>query len=166
MLNKKGFTIAEVVVSFSLISIILASMISSTMYYRDKVKEEEVKSQLVDFKNTITKTIYDDIINKGITRAESCIGVSNCVNLYDRDNNPHDIRIVEYDSQDRRGVYLLYDGVRYMLPDSDLGSGNDRICDFVGGFDVSSYNNQIYKVKASYRHKDMNIHYDILIVIA
>lgn len=172
MLNKKGFTIAEVLVSFSLISIILASLISATMFYRDKVKDEEVKSQLWDFKNTITKTIYDDIINNGIVRAESCIGSTNtCVNLIDKDDNYYQIKIEEYNEENRKGVYLSYNGIKYLLPDSDLGIGvgrtdSDRICDFIGGFDVSTYNNKIYKVKASFRHKDMNLHYDLLFIIS
>ena len=42
MLNKKGFTVAEVVVSFSLVSVILVSLISTVTFYRDKMKEEEV----------------------------------------------------------------------------------------------------------------------------
>ena len=172
MLNKKGFTIAEVIVSFSLISILLASLISATMFYRDKVKDEEVKSQLWDFKNTITKNIYDDIMSNNIVRAESCIGSTNsCVNLIDSDDNYYPLRIEEYNEENRKGVYLTYNGIKYLLPDSDLGIGgehsdSDRICDFVGGFDVSTYNNKIYKVKASFRHKDMNVHYDILIVIS
>ncbi len=175
MLNKKGFTIIEVIVSFSLISLLLASLISATMFYRDKVKDEEVNSQLWDFKNTITKLVYDDIIAKGITRAESCIGAGDgsgagagtCINLIDKNDVSHVLKIVEYetDGVNKKGVYLSYDDVKYRLPDSDLGSGNERICDFVGGFTVETYDNKIYKVKISFRHKDLNKHYDLLFVI-
>lgn len=166
-LNNKGFTIAEVMVSFSLISVILVSMITATMFYRDRIKEEEIASQLWDFKNYMTKIIYDDIIDNDLVKAEYCVGSSNCVNLYDANNsNPHTMKIVEYDTGDNKGVYLSYNNVKYFLPDSDLGTGNDRICDFVGGFDISGYNNELYKVKVSFRHKDMDIHHDLLFVIA
>jgi type II secretory pathway pseudopilin PulG len=181
MLNKKGFTIAEVIVSFSLISIILASLISATMFYRDKVKSEEVSTQLLDFKNTITKIVYDDIIYKNIARAESCIGVGvdegvgNCVKLIDKNEVSHVLKIEEVNSGNDQGVFLLYDGKRYKLPDSDLSStyvlengttGIERICEFVGGFEVSTYNNKIYKVKATFLHKDLGISHDLLFVIS
>ena len=52
-----------------------------------------------------------------------------------------------------------------MLPDSDLGTGEDRICDFIGGFEVEEYQNRIFKVKTSFKHKDLNLQYDLLYVI-
>lgn len=170
MLNKKGFTIAEVIVSFSLISIILASMIATTIYYRDRLKEEEIVSQLWDFKNTITKVIYDDVIENSLKRVDSCIGIPNCVKLSNIDGTiEHTLKIVEYNestSSHKRGVYLYYNNLKYMLPDSDLGTGYDRICDFIGGINLDVYMDKIFKVKLSFRHKDMNKHYDVLIVVS
>lgn len=169
MLNKKGFTIVEVIVSFSLISIILASMIATTMFYRDKVKQEEVVSQLWDFKNTVTKVIYDDIIENDLRRVDTCVGVPNCVKFSDINNTiSHTLKIVEYNEPTqtiKRGVYLYYDNIKYMLPDSDLGTGYDRICDFIGGINLDVYENKLFKVKLSYRHKDMNKHYDLLFIV-
>ena len=174
MLNKKGFTIAEVIVSFSIVSIILASMIASMMYYRDKVKDEEVVTQLVDFKNTVTIAVNSDIINKGFKKADSCLGITNCVTFTDKDNNTHVLKIIEYDediSTNKKGVYLSYDDVKYMLPDSDLGSGKgeadkkDRICDFIGGFEISVYDNRLYKVKTAFYHRNMDKRYELLFVI-
>ena len=169
MLNKKGFTIAEVIVSFSLIAVILATIISATMYYRDKMKNEEVVTQLLDFKNSMTKIVYDDIIKKNITSVETCIGSNNCVNLIDKENRSHVLKIVEFDestSTTKKGVYLSYDGIKYMLPDSDLGTGNSRVCDFVGVMEVDEYDNKLYKVKATFRHKDIDYQQDILFVIS
>ena len=172
MLNKKGFTIAEVIVSFVLISIILASLIGAMMYYRDKVKNEEVKSQLWDFKNTVTKALYDDVISKNIVRVENCVSgpeqnnTVSCVNLIDRENRVYNFKIEEVASGSNAGVYVLYNGIKYKLPDSDLGTGNDRICDFVSGIDVNIYDNKIYKIKASFRHKGLDITHDILVVIS
>ena len=173
MLNKKGFTIAEVIVSFSLISVILASLISSMMYYRDKVKDEEVRSQLWDFKTTVTKIIYDDIINKPIVSAENCLGgvgangqgSGTCVNLIDKSGGNHTLKIDEVESGNNQGVYLLYDGIKYMLPDSDLGTGADRVCDFISGLELQSFDNKLYRIKATFRHKDMDITHDLLFII-
>ena len=56
-INNKGFTTVEVVLSFSLVVVILASMVSIVVNYRDRVTDEEVKTQLLDFKNTIHNRI-------------------------------------------------------------------------------------------------------------
>ncbi len=177
MLNKKGFTIAEVIVSFSLIAIILTSIISATMYYRDKLKNEEVVSQLWDFKNNITKIVYDDIINAKFEYAESCIGTPNCVNFVDGMGNSHVLKILEYDvttSTNNRGVYLYYDGIKYMLPDSDLIASKytidnheetTKVCDFVGPIEIKS-DGDLYKVKATIYHKYLDLSYDLLFVIS
>ena len=172
MLNKKGFTIAEVLVSFSLISMILFSIISSTVFYRDKLKEEEVKSQLVDFKNTITKVIYDDILAERAVSVDRCIGISNCVQLIGKDGSVHLLRIEEVlnsTSNTVRGSYLNYDGVRYMLPDSDLSEIDRngavvRVCDFINGISFV-YDDTLYTIKISFEHKDYNLKYDILLTM-
>ena len=78
------------------------------------------------------------------------------------------LKIVEYNETtqtNKRGTYLYYNGTKYMLPDSDLGTGYDRICDFVGGINLDVYENKLFKVKLSYRHKDMNKHYDLLFIV-
>ena len=172
MLNNKGFTIAEVLVSFSMITLILLSIIGSTVFYRNKLKEEEVKSQLLDFKNSITKIVYDDITSGKVNYVETCLGVSNCLNLVGNDNSVHTLRIVEVlesSEIEKRGVYLSYDGIKYMLPDSDLiendSSGNIiRACDFTNGLRFSYYED-IYTIKLSFEHKEYGTKYDIMLTI-
>ena len=171
MLNKKGFTIAEVLVSFSLISIILASIISATLFYRDRLKQEEIVTELNDFKNSVMKAVYDDIIYNKIERVEACIGIRNCVNFIDSNKGSHPLNIVE--SND--GVYLYYGGIKFFLPDSDLKNEYERedgttivenVCDFIGGFEIESYDDKLYKVKLSFAHKDIDLHHDLLFVVS
>ena len=172
-MNKKGFTIAEVIVSFSLVSVILVSMVGATIYYRDKVKEEEVITQLVDFKNTITNVIYDDILihnNRKISSIERCIETPNCINFLDKEYAAHTLKIEYNPMGQKKGAYLSYDGKLYMLPDSDLGQDDDRTCDFVGGFDIDYYHDttnkmDLYTVKTSFEHKDLNKQYTIMVTV-
>ena len=175
-MNKRGFTIAEVIVSFSLVTIILVSVISTTVYYRNKVKEEEIITQLNDYKNDVTKTIYDDILthkNRKIISVERCIGTSNCLNFIDKEGNRHVLKIEEQLESDevnhiKRGVYLNYEGTKYMLPDSDLGENEARVCDFIGGFNIEHYVEDklsLYTVKTSFKHKDLDKQYNILLTI-
>ena len=168
MLNKKGFTIAEVLVSFSLTAVILVSLVSATLFYRDRLKQEEVVSQLSDFKNTVTKIVYDDIIDNGVKRIEKCINEENCVNFIDSNNSIHTLRIVEINDGGTitKGIYIYYNGLKYMLPDSDLGTGTSRVCDFVGGLYLEEYNNKLYAVKATFNHRDIDLQYDLLFVVS
>ena len=53
-----------------------------------------------------------------------------------------------------------------MLPDSDLGVGNSRVCDFIGGIDLQEYENRLYLVKATFQHKDIDLRYDLLFVVS
>ena len=175
-MNKKGFTIAEVIVSFSLVTVILASMIASTVYYRNKVKEEEIITQLTDFKNNVTKTIYDDILtheDRKLISAERCIGTANCINFVDKNGQPHVLKIEEIlesneESHTKRGAYLFYDNTKYMLPDSDIGIGQSRVCDFVSGFSLEKYKEDeisLYTIKTSFMHKELDKKYDIILTL-
>ena len=165
-LNNKGFTIAELLVSFSLITIILASLISSTIYFRDRLKQEEVISQLKDFKNNVTKVLQDDIIRGEIVSVNRCIGTANCLNLVDTNGSSRVLKIEEPNTATDKGVYLSYRGIKYFLPDSDLGGASNRVCDFIGGFElIDSGTYPLYKIKTSFKHKDFDLQYDLLIVV-
>ena len=165
MLNNKGFTIAEVIVSFTLVTMILLAIIGSTVFYRDKLKVEEVKSQLVDFKNNITKEIYDDVINNKIVSIDSCLDALNCYNLTDESGVVHTLKIHEI--YGKNGMFLSYNGNDYLLPDSDLSGEDDdgnviRTCDFTNGIGLAVDNN-LYTIKISYSHRDYDVQNSIIV---
>lgn len=69
-LNDKGLTAIEILLCFVLVSIIVISMMSVVTNYKNREEIESTKNNIITYKNTITKAIYDDIIkNKGITKA-------------------------------------------------------------------------------------------------
>ena len=53
-MNNKGFTTVEVIISFALVVIIMVSMTSMLVSYRDTISTEEIKTRMVEFKNSIT----------------------------------------------------------------------------------------------------------------
>ena len=163
-MNKKGFTLAEVVVSFSILSIVLASVIVFTITYRDKVKEEEIRTQLIDFKNTVTKIVYDDIISGKLEKIEICEGQAQCVNFVESDGTEHLLKTEEVSTGTDKGLYIVYNGMRYLLPDSDLNRLANPMCWFNNDFDLKNYDN-IYRLKISFEHVGLNEQYEILIAI-
>ena len=122
-MNKKGFTVVEVVIAFSMLAVLVVSLIRFTVTYRDKVREEESRTEINDFKNTITKIIYDDIIMGGVKRIEKlsvCPDNTSenisCVNLIDWENRVYPLVLVNLnrspeDSTLKNGMYLKYNGI-------------------------------------------------------
>lgn len=71
-MNKRGFTTIELVLSFALVAIILLSLVGLVTSYSDKLMNEQIKTQLWDYKNTVTKAIYDDIVVRNYISLERC----------------------------------------------------------------------------------------------
>ena len=180
-MNKKGFTTIELIVSFVMVVILLASLIGFTINYRDRVKQEEIVSKLYDFKNTITKIVYDDIISLNYTGASLCVGIDNCVIFTDENKNSHTLKIeniCECESPstcslDNCGVYIVYDGIKYLLPDSDLNTfyrnGNTieviESASNLSSFKLNEYNNSIYSLKMTFNHFRMDNDLEIMLTI-
>lgn len=162
-MNKKGFTVVEVIVSFSILATILASIASFTVLYRGKVSEEQIRSKLLDFKNTITKVVYDDIVSGELKKMSYCLGVSNCVNLVDKNGNSTSLKVVEKTGNDK-GLYINYKGIDYLLPDSNLNKSGKTYADF-NSFSLQNYQDKIYTLKVTFNHYTLNEEYLISLTI-
>lgn len=68
-LNNKGITTIEVIICFVLVVVITVSMYSTISNFNQKRTLESYKSEIYTYKNTLTKTIQDDFIKKGLTHA-------------------------------------------------------------------------------------------------
>ncbi len=61
-LNNKGMTLLELLVCFIVVSSVVISMFNLIMHYQTDEYIESVKSDVIDYKNNITKIIQNDII--------------------------------------------------------------------------------------------------------
>ena len=177
-MNKKGFTTIELIVSFIMVIVILTSLIGFTTAYRGRVSNEEVKTQLIDFKNTILKVVYDDIIRYSVVRMSSCVGEDNCVNLISQDGSIHTLKI----ETKMDGVYVKYNDTNYKLPDSELNKAYEEVINDANGNEISNvivtdsasnftdfkftnYQNKIFTVKMSFKHYLIDEEFEILITL-
>ena len=62
MLNKKGFTVLEVVISFTFVVVILTSMFVVVINYQNETEKEKIKSSILVFRDSMLEIIYNDII--------------------------------------------------------------------------------------------------------
>ena len=138
MLNKKGFTVIEVVISFTFVVIILASMFAVVINYQNETETEKVKSSLLTFKTTILEIVYNDVISENMKNMTSC--GDKCIQINTKTDN-YVLEAVTLDGE----IYLTYRGTKYLLPDSKNG--------------LSTINN------FEYRFDDVNLVYEVNIPI-
>ena len=131
-MNNKGFTTVEVIVSFALVVIVMASMTSMLVSYRDTISTEEVKTRLIEFKNSMTYMIYEDIVYNGIDSIRYCnsdgSGSTNgkCVDFIRDGEKQYRLELIDNvqstgtENEKVYKTFLDYRGIRIMLPDSDL----------------------------------------------
>ena len=65
MINNKGLTAIELLICFTLVSIITIAMFQTINSYKNKQDIESFKTQVTTYKTTLTKEVYQDIINNG-----------------------------------------------------------------------------------------------------
>ena len=61
-MNKKGFTIVELIVSFSLAATIGFFLLRITMVIKDLYTDSYVKTNIISKQNIITERMYDDFL--------------------------------------------------------------------------------------------------------
>ena len=71
-LNERGFSILELVLSFTLISILVMGMLGIVLNYRSTVKVSTRRIGLTEFKSTVTSTIQEDILKFGVSSINRC----------------------------------------------------------------------------------------------
>lgn len=71
-MNNKGLTVVEILVSFVIISVIVVGMMNVVYLYRGKISISNYRKQLITYKNTLTKDIYDDILKKRVYSVDRC----------------------------------------------------------------------------------------------
>ena len=68
-LNQKGLTTIEVLICFVLVVVITVSMYGTISSFNARRLLEKDKEEITTYKNTLTKTIQDDLIKIGLTHA-------------------------------------------------------------------------------------------------
>ena len=116
-MNKKAFTTVEMILTILLVVVIMATITSVTLVYRDKSEYEESVTEIENYKNTLTKIIYDDILDE-TNPVTSIIENGNTYTLV-KATNPITLEIINDPSNNKIGI--KYDSVNYLVPGCDKG---------------------------------------------
>lgn len=116
-MNKKAFTTVEMILTILLVVVIMATITSVTLVYRDKSEYEENVTEIENYKNTLTKIIYDDILDE-TSPVTSIVENSNTYTMV-RATNPITLEIINDPSNNKIGI--KYNSVNYLVPGCDKG---------------------------------------------
>jgi len=72
-LNNHGLTAVEVLICFSITAVIVISLFKIINNFNEKQTVESRKNLIETYKNTVTKTIQDDILTKGGVKQVVCL---------------------------------------------------------------------------------------------
>ena len=118
-MNKKAFTTVEMILTILLVVVIMATITSVTLVYRDKSEYEENVTEIENYKNTLTKIIYDDILDE--TNPVTSITENNNTYTLVRSTNPITLEIININTTTDHKIGIKYDGVDYLVPGCDRG---------------------------------------------
>ena len=153
-MNKKAFTTVEMILTILLVVVIMATITSVTLVYRDKSEYEESVTEIENYKNTLTKIIYDDILDE-TNPVTSIIENGNTYTLV-RATNPITLEIINDPSNNKIGI--KYDSVNYLVP------GCDKYLVSFEGVDLTNTNG-IYNMNINFSsrkyEKILTIHFVI-----
>ena len=154
-MNKKAFTTVEMILTILLVVVIMATITSVTLIYRDKSEYEENVTEIENYKNTLTKIIYDDILDE----TNPVTGIIENGNTYTlvRATNPITLEIINDPSNNKIGI--KYDSVNYLVPGCDKGLVSFE------GVDLTNTNG-IYNMNINFSsrkyEKNLTIHFVVL----
>ena len=168
-INKKGFTVIELILSFSFVMIISLGMFSILTSYRESQLMISLDSDMKSFQNNITTVIQNDITDDVLEKAEYCSGPMgnnpDCVVLYFKNGAAKklEIKTAQYtdeDGNDFEGKYISYDGIIYEPKEQQFVNFKP---DFILEWTPIDTNLTIYKFNIPVFHEDLDGNYGLKI---
>ena len=87
-MNNKGFTIVELIVSFTLASIIVVLLFQLVLNLKEIQEYSDVKTKLLTKQSNISSKLNKNIYQKGISKIEECQDIPNyCLEFTFNDNS-------------------------------------------------------------------------------
>ncbi len=143
-MNKKGFTVVELIVSFSLISLIVALLFQVIFILKDLYTDSGIRTELLTKQAIISEKINDELTNKTLVYANKC--GNNCINFAFSDGSMSELSFNRDDNTFKYGDYKTK-----LISGSIYGNINISTETIVG---VSTgRNNSIVKINIPIYHK-------------
>lgn len=114
ILNNKGMTIVEIVVTFVVLMILILGMLNMTNEIKTTSKEKQFYKELLEYSSLVQSTIQDDLILlklKEVEKDYSCIEKADfCLTLTFNDSSSKKLIV------NNSAGTISYDGINYIVP--------------------------------------------------
>ena len=127
-MNKKGFTTVELILTMALVVVIMGTIIGVTYTYRDKSNYEEIKTDVTNYKNIVTKVVYDDMLDiseHGEYSYGKVIEIKKEGSNYKfKTESGYTYNLFVINTGDKKGVSYGLEGeeIEYIIPNSELAT--------------------------------------------
>ena len=160
-MNREGFTTVELLLTMVLVVIIMATITTVTYVYRDRSEYEKELSEVINYKNNVTKIIYDDILATNSSDKVTSIRKIDD-NNYRLVKSSGENYLIIIDEVDRKGITYgsssnLFD---YIIPGSDEGLVE------IDGVNFKSLENNVYTFELYFHHLNLDKSFKIKFTIS
>lgn len=154
MKNNKGFTIVELLVSFTLSMVLVIIMFQLIINLKDLYISSGVKTELLSKQYIITNKIYTDLIEKKVTALSGCLGKPECITFSFQDGTTKTLDIDMDENMLTYGDYVIklteesyYTTASISTVGYTSGRGNNRILTI----DIPIYNHRFNNINFGIR---------------
>lgn len=176
MKNNRGFSVIELILSFSFVMILALGMFSIVTNYREKQRYASLVKDMTGYRTRITLAIQNDIIDNVLERAEYCstaLGTNtDCVALYFKNGTAKKLEILSANYKDEddntyTSKYISYDGIIYETSEPQFTTIKPEFMleQTVGnGLHTQIPSLTIYKINIPVYHEDLDDNYGLRII--
>lgn len=171
MKNNKGFTIAELLVTFVLVMSIVLALFKVVDHYRERQQNATSVKEMNSYRNQIVKVVEDDILF-------NCEGIKEIkgLDLKPSENSQQGIKITFNKVDDEKNTLItknlivkkdgiLYGNMFYEFPSKFVSAVDDVIyTETKVSSDDSSLDKAIYSIHIDLTHSELNRIFNINIV--
>lgn len=125
-LNNQGMTLVELIVTFAIVMILVIGMLSVIISLKNDMNESSLNKELLEYKDTITYVINNDLIKSKANNIEQCtFNVTGdkgyCYKISFENNSTKNLEI------NLTKKYIKYDGIKYEIPESSIMEFRDSL---------------------------------------
>ncbi|MBQ7136740.1 MAG: type II secretion system protein [Bacilli bacterium] len=176
-LDKKGFTVIELILSFVLVMFLSMGMFTLVTNYKNREQKESVKRELLALENALVQDIYQDTIERKVDNIKNCTDASGqivkqCIDIKFLDGTEKQLKVeqtdIEVTEEGTKFEYttftILYGGVKYNNPDPKF---TKIVSDYILTSSIPDDNLEygvIYHIKIRIKNQDIKEEYVVDVV--
>lgn len=115
-MNRRGFTLVELVTTFALASVIIVILINVVLIIKNMTSESDTKTKLLIDQSILSNEINSKLKNGNIVSYDACTDSNFCYEFTLSDGEIVDLKITDNSIKFGNYVYKLYNGVEVLNP--------------------------------------------------